>query len=454
MKHLWKVTLAALLAVSMLLAGCSSDDDSSTGGDTTDTDNGADTDDGGDEAAGPFIVPEEDCDDYQGTQGIEGDTIKLGTIRPAQGNYAIYDQLTQGIEAYFNAANKEGGLKAGDGKSYKIEFLKEDDEYDKDKTPALAQKLVEQDGVFAFIGQIGTEPAKAIRDYMNDKCVPNIALATGSTEWSKANEYPWYIAGLPAYVTEAHAWMTYLKEAKPDAKIALMFQDDDMGEAYKYSIEREIEGSDMEMVAAEGFDVLAGVSSEATVTQLSQTGADVFLIAVGGVDCPKSLTFMPGDWTPMTFVSLTCAVPAAMNIAGERAEGVFQAQATYDVMDPNDADQPAIKEFREKASLGGLSAAQIDGGIAGPGWGFAAFFAQALSQMETVDRATLMNTLYSLKDAGFGMVREGITVNTDGANDPWAIEGFRIVQRQGTEWIEKMPITNWEGKTAEFAGLN
>lgn len=453
MRHFWKVTLAAMLAVSMALTGCSSDDETANGGDDpkTDTDTG---DNGGDETAGPFIVPEEDCEDYQGTQGIEGDTIKLGTIRPAQGNYAIYDQLTQGMEAFFKAANAEGGLPAGDGNTYKIELIKEDDEYDKDKTPALAKKLVEEDGVFAFIGQIGTEPGKAIRDYMNDKCVPNIALATGSTEWSRANEYPWYFAGLPAYVTEAHAWMTYLKDAKPDAKIALMFQDDDMGEAYKFSIEREIEDSDMEIVAVESFNVLAGVSSEATVTKMSQSDADVFLIAVGGVDCPKSLSFMPADWTPMTFVSLTCAVPAAMNIAGERAEGVFQAQATYDVIDPNDADQPAIQEFREKAKIGGLSDAQIDGGIAGPGWGFGALFAQALAQSDTIDRASIMNTLYSQKDSTFGMIRDGITINTDGANDPWAVEGFRIVQRQGIEWIEKMPVTNWEGQSAEFAGID
>lgn len=449
MKHLWKITVAALLSVSVVMTGCGSSDDTSNGGDTpkTDEDSG-----NGDEVAGAFIDPDEDCDDYQGTQGIEGDTIKLGTIRPAKGNYAIYDQLTQGIEAFFNAANAEGGIKAGDGNTYKIELLKEDDGYDPAETPALAKKLIEQDGVFAFIGQIGTEPAKAIRDYMNDKCVPNIALATGSTEWGRSNEYPWYMAGLPAYVTEAHAWMTFLKQEKPDATIALMYQDDDMGEAYKFSIEREVADSDMEILAAEGYNVLAGTPVEATVTKLAQTNADVFIIAVGGVSCPQSLVAMPGNWTPMSFVSLTCAVPAAMAIAGERAQGVYQAQATYDLADPNDADQPSIIEFKEKAAIGGLTESQIDGGIAGPGWGFAAFFAAALEQMETVDRATLMNTLYSLKDAGFGMIREGITVNTDGAKDPWAIEGFRIAQRQGDEWVERMPITNWEGQTAEFAG--
>lgn len=446
MKHLWKVTAAALIAVSLALTGCGNDE-TSKGGDDSKTDENT----GGD-AGGDFINPDEDCDDYQGTQGIEGDTIKLGTIRPAQGNYAIYDQLTQGIEAYFKAANADGGIKAGDGNTYKVELFKEDDGYDPAETPALAKKLVEQEGVFAFIGQIGTEPAKAIRDYMNDMCVPNVGLATGSTEWGRASEYPWYIAGLPAYVTEAHAWMTFLKQEKPDATIALMFQDDDMGEAYKASIEREAADSDIEVIASEGYNVLAGTPVEATVTKLAQSNADVFLIAVGGVSCPQSLTAMPGNWTPMTFVSLTCAVPAAMGIAGDRAEGVYQAQATYDLADPADADQPAIIEFKEKAAIGGLSESQIAGGIAGPGWGFAALFAQALGQMETVDRASLMNTLYSLHDAGFGMVREGITVNTDGAKDPWAIEGFRISQRQGESWIERMPITNFEGQTAEFAG--
>ena len=139
----WK-RLAALLAVMTLVAAaCGRDDSSSSSDDSGSSDT---TDSGGDEASGAFIDPSIDCADYEGTAGIDGDTIKIGTIRPADGPYAIYDQVTTGLEAWVTSVNSEGGIKAGDGNSYQVELVKENDSYDPGKTPALAQKLVEQDG--------------------------------------------------------------------------------------------------------------------------------------------------------------------------------------------------------------------------------------------------------------------------------------------------------------------
>lgn len=457
MKHRWKVAAAGLLAVSMAMTGCSSRDNSSSGGDKGGASNTTAGGDKGDEtASGAFINPDEDCSDYKGTQGVDGDTIKVGTIRPAPGtpNYGIYDNVTRGMEAYFTAANARGGLEAGDGKKYKIELIKKDDAYDPANTPAVARELVEQDGVFAIVGEVGTEPAKAIRDYINDKCVPNIGLATGSSEWGKANEYPWYIAALPAYATEAHAWATYLKEAAPQAKVALLAQNDDFGEAYKDSFEREIKGTDIKVVASESFNAIGNVSPEAQVVALSQKGADVFIVGIGGSACPKALSFIPDTWKPMTFISVTCGAKIAMMLAGGKDQGVYLAQATYDPSDPADADQPSIKEFKEQGKIGGLSDDDIANGLAAPGWGFASMFALGLKNAKTVDRAAVMNALFSLKEAQYGMLREGITVNTDGAKDPWLVEGFRISQREGDGWVEKAPVKNWEGQSNKFAGLD
>ena len=115
-----------------------------------------------------FIDPKADCSDYKPTAGIDGDTITIGTVRPASGPYSIYDTVTKGIEKYFAAANAKGGIKAGDGKTYKVNLLKEDDGYDPGRTPALVKKLVEQDGVFGLVGDIGTETNLAVRQYLDD----------------------------------------------------------------------------------------------------------------------------------------------------------------------------------------------------------------------------------------------------------------------------------------------
>lgn len=431
-----------LLSIAVTAGACSSADDNAGGSDNTQP---------GDKESSEFINPETDCTDYKGTQGVEGDTIKLGTLRPETGSYAIYDNVTKGMAAYFEAANKSGGLEAGDGKKYKIDLIKKNDEYDPSKTPALAKQLVEQEKVFALVGNIGTETNLSIRDYINDACVPNISLATGSPHWGDANDFPWYISALPSYATEAHAWVEYLKASAPTAKVALLYQDDDFGQAYKKTIEKEIKGTDIKVVQSESFNPLAGTSPESQVVSLSQSDADTFIVGLGGTPCPKSLSSMPDTWKPTTIISVVCGSKLALSLAGGRDQGVLMAQATLDPADPADATNPKVIDFKKQAAIGGLDEGAIEGGITSPGWGFAALFAEGLKEAKTVDRAAVMNALFSLKDANFGLLRDEITVNTDGAKDPWVVEGFRIAQRQGDGWVEKTPVVNYEGKSNSFA---
>lgn len=453
MNHVWK-RLTAVLAVTLLVAAaCGRDDDSGSG-------SGDDVgDSGGEEASGDFINPDLDCADYQGTAGIEGDTIKIGTISPADGPYAIYDNVTKGLQAWVKSVNDSGGIKAGDGKTYKFELARENDSYDPAKTPPLAQKLVEQEGVFLLIGNIGTESNLSIRDYMNDKCVPNIALATGSSEWNKADQYPWYISGLPAYALEANFWLDHIASTNPEAKIALLYQDDDFGKAYRDSLTKAVKqsnednGTSIEIVGEQGFNPLSGTTTEAAVTSLSQSGADEFIVGIGGTPCPQTLTFIPDTWDVDPYISVTCAGNLAMSIAGESGVGAIQAQATLDPADPADAQEPAVKDFKEKASAAGLTEDEINGGITSVGWGFGAYFGMLLEQTKVVDRAGIMNTAYSLDAPAFGLVRPDIEIKTDGAEDPWGIEGFRIAQRNANGgWDELAPVKNRNGAAREIIG--
>jgi branched-chain amino acid transport system substrate-binding protein len=451
----WKRLAAVLFATALVAAACGRDDSSSS----SDDDSGSDSEDSSAEEASAFIDPSIDCADYQPTAGIEGDTIKIGTIRPADGPFAIFDQITTGLEAWATSVNDNGGVQAGDGNSYMIEVIKENDSYDPGKTPALAQKLVEQDGVFAIVGTIGTENNLAIRDYLNDNCVPNIALATGSTNWGDADQYPWYISGLPSYALEANYWVDYIAETNPEAKIAILFQDDDFGTAYRDALEKAVErsnnddGTNMEVVAEQGYNPLSGTTTEAAVTQLSTSGADTFVVGISGTPCPQTLTFIPETWDPTTFISVTCAGNTAMSIAGPAAEGVIQAQVTLDPADPADADQPAIQQFREQGAAVGLDEGQLDGGITSIGWNFGQFFELGLTETEVVERAEIMNALYSLDTGAFGLIRPEIEIITDGAEDPWAVEGFRIAQRKAEGgWEELAPVTNRNGESNQLAG--
>jgi branched-chain amino acid transport system substrate-binding protein len=454
MRHQWKRLAALGCAVVLIAAACSRDDSSSS---TTAKDGSSTTAKGGSNAA--FINPSTDCANYKGTQGINGDTIKIGTIRPADGPYAIYDQVTSGLEAYVTSVNSQGGIKAGDGKSYKLELVKENDSYDPGKTPALAKKLVEQDQVFGLVGVIGTENNLAIRQYLNDACVPNVSLATGSPEWGNADQFPWYIAGLPSYATEASYWVDYLEKANPKAKIALLYQDDDFGKSYQSALKKDIEqankekGTSMSVVAEQSYNPLSGGTTEAATVQLSQSGADTFIVGLGGTPCPQTLKFVPDTWKPMTFVSVTCSVNTAMSLAGGKEAGVLAAQATLDPSDPADASNPKVQQFMQQGAAAGLSDGQLKGGITAVGWTFGALLAEGLEKAKTVDRAGVMNSLFSLKNGNFGLLRDEVTVETNGAKDPWPIEGFRIVQRNpGGGWTAKTEVTNKEGESNQLRG--
>jgi len=444
-----RMLVALLACLAFVAASCGRDDEADGGGD-----GGTDTTAPVDGESKPFINPDEDCADYQGTAGISGDTITVGTVRPASGPYAIYDTVTKGIEAYFKAANAKGGIEAGDGKKYQVNLLKEDDAYDPSKTPDLVKKLVEQDNVFALVGDIGTETNLAVRQYLNEKCVPNIALATGSTNWGDAAKYPWYIAGLPSYATEARAFLDYLETTKPEAKIAILAQNDDFGLAYGKAIKQYIAdtGSKMTIVGEESYDPSSGGTTEGATAKLAGTGADVFFVGIGGTQCSKTLTFIPATWKPMTYVSITCSGKLSLSLAGGKDEGVYTAQATLDTGSAADQANPKVQQLFTDGRAQGLTDAELSGGIVAAGWGFASIFAEGLKQADTVDRAGVMNALFSLDSANFGLQRDGTTTSTDGGDDPWIVESIRIVQRTGGDWTEVAPMTDYNGKSSSFAG--
>ena len=438
------IRLAALATTSaLLLTGCGRDDKSSDSGSTT-------TAAGGSSKA--FIDPAKDCTAYEGTKGITGDTIKIGTVRPASGSYAIYDTVTKGLDAYVGAVNAKGGVKAGDGKTYKLELVKGDDAYDPAKTPGEVQRLVEQEGVFAMVGQIGTSNNLAVRQYMNDKCVPSIALATGSPEWGSADKYPWYIGGLPSYAAEAHGFMEWIKKEKPNAKIALLYQDDDFGKAYRGTIKKELAGSKVTVVAEQSFNPLTETSPESKVAQLAGSGADVFFVGIGGAPCPAAVRSVPGTWTPLTFVSITCTGGTAMLLTGGKDEGLYAMQATLDPGTTADQANPKMKAFFTDGAANGLSKGDLEGGIAAAGWTFGSMFVRGLELTPKVARADLMNTLYSMKGENYGLMLDDAKANTNGATDPWALEDMRVINRKAGQWVEVAPITSYDGKSNSFAG--
>ncbi len=348
-------------------------------------------------------------------------------------------------------------MKAGDGKTYKLSLVKEDDGYDPGRTPAVVKKLVEQDGIFAMVGQIGTETSLAVRQYMNDNCVPSIALATGSPEWNDAAKYPWYISGLPSYATEAHAFMDYLAKTKPDATIAVLYQSDDFGKSYDAAIKKYVKdnGDKMKVVAEQSYDPASGQTTEGVTTQLAQSKADVFFVGIGGTPCPQTLKFIPADWKPMTYVSITCSGQLALSLAGGADQGVYSTQATFDPSDPTDKATPAVQQFyTDGAGTGSVQRrAQGRHRVGRLGIRFDLHAGSEAHQARDPRRPDEHHVLVQgpeLRVAASG----GQAVAPTGPRIPGCSRACASCTASDDGWEESSPVKDYNGKSISFTGVS
>src|SRR5712691_4592598 len=159
--------------------------------------------------------------------GATDTEIKIGNIMPYSGPASAYGVIGKTEEAYFKKINAEGGINGR-----KINFISYDDAYSPPKTVEQARKLVESDEVLFIFQSLGTPPNTAIQKYMNSKKVPQLFVATGATKWGDPKEFPWTMGWQPNYQSESRIYARYILKEKPDAKIAVLYQNDDYGKDY------------------------------------------------------------------------------------------------------------------------------------------------------------------------------------------------------------------------------
>src|ERR1041385_2604764 len=159
--------------------------------------------------------------------GASDTEIKIGNIMPYSGPASSYGVIGKTEAAYFDKINAEGGINGR-----KIKFISYDDAYSPPKAIEQARKLVESDEVLFIFNSLGTPPNSAIHKYMNSKKVPQLFVATGATKWNDPTDFPWTMGWQPNYQSESRIYAKYLLKEKPDAKIAILYQNDDYGKDY------------------------------------------------------------------------------------------------------------------------------------------------------------------------------------------------------------------------------
>jgi branched-chain amino acid transport system substrate-binding protein len=332
--------------------------------------------------------------------GVTDTEIKIGQTIPYSGPASAYGVIGRTEAAYFKMINDQGGINGR-----KINFISLDDAYSPPKTVEQVRRLVEQEHV-AFLGNtLGTAPNAAIRQYLNDNKVPQLFVLSGAPMFSDPERFPWTIPAIPSYVTEARIYAKHILATRPDAKIAVLYQNDDFGKGYPKEL-RDVLGPDRaDMVVKAASYEISEPTVDSQVVSLQGSGANVLIIAA------------------------TVLKPAGL----ERSNGLITAAYIIDVTDPRWKDTPdmlAWKAFTDKY----LSAIEFVDGNGAAGFGYAATLVQVLKQCgNDLSRENIMRQAANLKDFHAPLLWPGITVNTSPTNFS-PIRQLQLTTFNGTNW--------------------
>jgi branched-chain amino acid transport system substrate-binding protein len=389
------VWLAVLAAVALALAACGRDDD-----------------EGG------------------GDPGIDDESIKLGGSYPFSGPASAYRSIAVGARAHFKSVNAEGGV---DGR--KIEFMTLDDAYEPPRAVQNARRLIQQEEVFALFNTLGTPNNVAIWDFVNEQEVPHLYVATGASAWGADIEsHPWTTGWQPDYVTESQVYADYLEKEKPQAKVAVLYQNDAFGEDLLNGFKEAIDGTDVEIVAEESYEVTdPTVSSQ--MSKLASSDADTFLnITTPKFSAQAIAAQAKLGWKVLHILNNVGASKKLVlePVGLENAQGIVSTSYFMDPEDPQWADDPAMVEYKE-----GMERFEPRADPEDPfhvyGWAVANTMVRALEGMEEPTREALMDSVRNM-DEEIPILLPGIELKMDGSNDTYPIEAMQIMRFEGENW--------------------
>lgn len=443
--------VAAFTVGALLIAACSDDKKTdsttvsttadtavdTTTGDTTTGDTTVDTTgdtvvDTTEPAAAGWAVNTDDCIDPAAAEApIEG-TIKIGSVMPLTGESSAdeaFAPVKDGWLAYMDYANQTGIL--GD---LKIEASVEDDQYSKDLTPGAVSKELDA-GVQVFSGIIGTPNNLAVRDTLNQECVPQLNNLTGSPAWGEVADYPWTTGGLVPYGTESKIYATQIAQQYPEgATVALFYLNSEFGQVYADAFKELAPDYGLEIVDEQTIEAGDNAPPVAQITSIADKAPDVIMAVPLGVGCVTFLGELaskkaqtPG-WTPATFITNTCASSLILAAAGPAADGIYTSGNLVDVTDPANASIPAIKDYVDFMTAAGKEAIIT---TATAGWVIAeitvAIIKQAQASPEGLSQASIINAARNFTYTP-SVARAGVVLKSIGEEDPFLAESLQVLQ--------------------------
>ena len=363
--------------------------------------------------------------------GASDTEIKIGNIMPYSGPASAYGVIGKTEEAYFKKVNAEGGINGR-----KINFISYDDGYSPPKTVEQARKLVESDEALLIFNPLGTPPNSAIQKYLNSKKVPQLFVATGATKWNDPKNFPWTMGWQPNYQSETIIYAKYILKNFPNAKIGVLYQNDDYGKDYLKGFKDGLGAKAASMIVMEESYEVSEPTIDSHIVKLKASGADVFM----NITTPKfaaQAIKKNGEigWKPTHFLNnVSASIGAVMKPAGfEASQGIISSAYLKDTSDPQWKNDPGMKAFDEFLAKYFPEGNRIDGSVM---FGYTA--AQGLVAVlkacgDDLTRENVMRQAANIKGLELGGLLPGIKVNTS-PTDFAPISQVQLQKFKGEAW--------------------
>jgi branched-chain amino acid transport system substrate-binding protein len=362
--------------------------------------------------------------------GVSDSEIKIGQTMPYSGPLSAYGAIGRAQRAYFAKVNDDGGINGR-----KITLISLDDGYNPAKTVEHVRRLVERDQVLLLFGSVGTVPNMAIRKYVNAHGVPHLFVAGGDSAWADYSHFPWTMGWMPAYRLEAGLYAKDIMKVRPNARIGLLYQNDDYGRDYVHGFKEGLGDKAATMIVGEQTYELTDPTLDTQLYALKASGADTLFSAMGGKHASQAIRKMAEiGWRPLHYTGVpSTSIKGILEPAGvENAVGLTSAWYAKYIDFNKFQDDPGVRGYFAWAKK------YYDGN---PEDGIAVFgyeVAQALEYVlrrcgDDLTRANVMRVATSMKDVEFPLLLPGVRVNTS-PTDYHPIKQFQMMRFNGKNW--------------------
>jgi branched-chain amino acid transport system substrate-binding protein len=366
--------------------------------------------------------------------GVTATEIRIGNTMPYSGPASAYGTIGKAIAAMFRMYNDDGGFGGR-----KVNFISYDDGYSPPKTVEQVRRLIEEDKVACMFAPLGTPTNSATVKYVNGKKVPDLFLATGADKWGDYKEHPWVIGWQPSYVVEAQVYAKYIQQQKPNAKIGILYQNDDFGKDYLKGVRDVLKDAYDKQVTAVSYEV-TDATIDSQLTSLRSAGVEVFMSIASPKFAAQSIRSSANmNWKPMFILSgVSVSVGAVMQPAGpENGVGIISSAYMKDPTDPRWDDDDGMKQWRAF-----MAKYYPDGDVKDVGnvtaFGLTYTMRQVLKQCGTdFSRENIMKQATNLQNLEVPVLLPGIMINTSPTN-------YRPMRQ--------LQLMRWTGKTWDLFG--